>query len=185
MAGLDPAICVFVHCFMTRTIRPGRSDEAEVLRAIERAAQQGFAQVGYPDLADGDPVPAAILHQAARDGLLLVAADGDDRPVGFALCAVVDGCLYIHELDVYPDHAGQRLGASLLDAAAGLARQRHLPALTLTTFRHVPWNAPYYTRLGFTEIGADEIGPELQRVLERQRAAGLDMANRLAMKRPV
>lgn len=167
------------------TIRPGRAGEAEALREIERAAQQSFAQVGYPDLADGEPTDAEALKDAARDGLLPVAADASDTAVGFAICEAIDGCLYVRELDVHPDHAGQRLGAKLLDAAAGLARQRGLPALTLTTFRSVPWNAPYYARLGFTEMREDETGPGLQLVLERQRAAGLDMANRVAMRRGV
>lgn len=167
------------------TIRLGRAEEAATLREIERVAQRSFAGVGYPELAEGEPVPAAAFMQAARDGLLLVAADGGDRLAGFALCERVDDDLYIYELDVHPDHAGQRLGARLLDAASDLARERSLPALTLTTFRHVPWNAPYYARLGFTEIPGDTIGPGLRLVLERQRAAGLDMARRLAMRRSV
>lgn len=167
------------------TIRPGRSDEAERLRAIEWAAQQAFAGVGYPELATGEPVAAAILQEAAAAGLLPVAADARDEAAGFAICEEIDGCLYVRELDVHPGHAGQRLGARLLDAASALARQRGLPALTLTTFRSVPWNAPYYARLGFAEMREDEIGAGLAMVLARQQAAGLDMANRVAMKRLV
>lgn len=165
------------------TIRPARADEAEALREIERAAQQAFAGVGYPAIAAGEPIAAAILQAAAKDSLLLAAVDAQDNPVGFAICEEIDGCLYLRELDVHPDHAGQRLGARLLDAASDVARQRRLPALTLTTFRSVPWNAPYYTRLGFVELRADEIGPGLTMVLARQRAAGLDMANRVALRR--
>lgn len=167
------------------TIRPGRTDEAESLREIERAAQQAFAGVGYPDLAVGEPTAAADLLAAANDRLLLAAVDAQDNPVGFAICEEIDGCLYVRELDVHPDHAGQRLGARLLDACAGLAQQCGLPALTLTTFRSVPWNAPYYARLGFSEMRRDELGPDLAMVLERQRAAGLDMPNRVAMRRAV
>ena len=155
------------------------------MRAIEWAAQQAFAHVGYPELAVGEPTDAGALSDAARDSLLLVAADARDKAVGFAICEEIDACLYVRELDVHPDHAGQKLGARLLNAAADLARQRRLPALTLTTFRQVPWNAPYYARLGFIEMQEDEISPGLTLVLARQRAAGLDMANRLAMKRPV
>ena len=36
-----------------------------------------------------------------------------------------------------------------------------MPAVTLTTFRDVPWNAPYYERLGFRTLAADEITPGL------------------------
>ena len=167
---------------MPYIIRPGRAGEAERLRTIEWAAQQGFAAVGYPELALGEPIAAQILQGAAAAGLLLVVADAHDEAAGFAICEEIDGCLYVHELDVHPDHAGQRLGARLLDGASELARRRRLPALTMTTFRQVPWNAPYYTRLGFAEM-REEIGPGLALVLARQRAAGLDMANRMAMRR--
>ena len=31
----------------------------------------------------------------------------------------------------------------------GIAMAEARPTLTLTTFRDVPWNAPYYERMGF------------------------------------
>ncbi len=33
--------------------------------------------------------------------------------------------------------------------------------MTLITFRGVPWNAPYYERLGFRELAESEVTPEL------------------------
>lgn len=166
-------------------IRPGRPDEIEKLRAIEWAAQQAFATAGYPDLAHGETVPAGELRQAALDGLLVVAADAEDAPVGFALCAPHDDALYVQEVDVHPDHAGHRLAARMFEMAERIAAARGLPALTLTTFRHLPWNAPYYARLGFHEMTREEISIDLAIVIERQRAAGLDMANRVSMRRPL
>lgn len=168
---------------MTYAIRSARPDEAGLLREIERAAAQAFSAVGYPALAAGEPTAAEEFRAAAAEGMLAVAVDDDDRPAGFLLAAELDGCLYVQELDVHPDHAGHRLAGRLFEAAEAIARQRHLRALTLTTFRQVPWNAPYYTRLGFAPITDAEIGADLRMVIERQRAAGLDMANRVAMRR--
>lgn len=168
---------------MAYAVRPGRADEAEAIRAIERAAGQLFATVGHPEIAAHEPTPAADLQDAARDGLLLVAAGDDDRPAGFLLAAELDGCLYVHELSVHPAHAGQRLAVPLFNAAEAIARRRGLAALTLTTFRAVPWNAPYYARLGFAEM--PEPGPGLRIVIARQKAAGLDIAARVAMRRPL
>jgi hypothetical protein len=37
----------------------------------------------------------------------------------------------------------------LMQAAESFARARNLRSLTLTTFTDVPWNAPWYSRLGF------------------------------------
>lgn len=168
---------------MTYAIRSARPDEAGLLREIERAAAQAFIAVGYPALAAGEPTAAGEFRAAAAEDMLAVAVDHDDRPAGFLLAAELDTCLYVQELDVHPEHAGHRLAVRLFAAADAMARQRHLRALTLTTFRQVPWNAPYYTRLGFAPMTDAEIGPDLRMVIERQRAAGLDMANRVAMRR--
>lgn len=170
---------------MPHVIRAARPDEASLLRQIERAAAQAFIAVGYPTLAEAEPTAEAEFRAAAAEDMLAVAVDDDDRPVGFLLAAELDDCLYVQELDVHPDHAGHRLAARLFDAADEMARRRFLPALSLTTFRHVPWNAPYYARLGFRPMSAAEIGPDLRMLIARQRAAGLDVANRVAMLRAV
>ncbi|MEK9968715.1 MAG: GNAT family N-acetyltransferase [Ferrovibrio sp.] len=170
---------------MSYRIRPARPAEAEALRVIEDAAGQSFATVGYPEVAAHEATPAAALRDAATDGALFVAVDSQDSPVGFLLCTEIDGDLYVQELAVHPDHAGHRLAVPLLAAADTLARDLGLPALSLTTFRSVPWNAPYYERLGFTIMPVDAIGPGLRIVIARQKAAGLDIANRVAMRRPI
>ena len=64
------------------------------------------------------------------------------------------------------------------------AAGRGLPALTLTTFRSVPWNGPYYARCGFRELPSTEITPGLVDVLAAEVAIGLDPADRVAMRRP-
>jgi hypothetical protein len=55
-------------------------------------------------------------------------------------------------------------------------------SLTLTTFRHVPFNAPFYARRGFAEIPAHEQGPELVAQLADEARRGLDPARRVAMR---
>lgn len=168
---------------MTYRIRPGRHTEIDHLRQIERDAGQAFIAAGYPDVAAYEPVHRDDLRDAITDGTLFVAADIADRPVGFLLCDEVDHALYVSELNVHPDHAGNRLAVPLLAAAEQLARNMDLDALTLTTFRSVPWNAPYYARLGFVPMGENEIGPDMLIVIARQKAAGLNVAERVAMKR--
>jgi len=56
-------------------------------------------------------------------------------------------------------------------------------ALTLTTFRDVPWNAPFYARLGFVEIAEPEEHLRLSSELENEARAGLKPAQRVAMIR--
>jgi GNAT superfamily N-acetyltransferase len=168
---------------MTYRVRPARAAEAERLRDIERAAGQSFASVGYPEVAQHEPTSAAALRDGITDGALFVAVTPSDDPVGFLLCTEIDGDLYVQELAVHPDHAGHRLAVPLLAAAETLARSLGLPALCLTTFRSVPWNAPYYARLGFHVMPDDQIGPSLRFIILRQAASGLDVANRVAMRR--
>ena len=61
------------------------------------------------------------------------------------------------------------------------ARARY-PAITLTTYADVPWNAPYYARRGFVEIS--EFGPGLRAEREREQQLGLDeVGPRVVMRR--
>ena len=62
------------------------------------------------------------------------------------------------------------------------ARRRGDHALTLTTFRDVEWNGPYYARLGFEPIPDEQLGPELRAIRDREQADGLDVLPRQAMR---
>jgi hypothetical protein len=55
--------------------------------------------------------------------------------------------------------------------------------LTLTTFTHVPWNAPYYERLGFRPLPEAELTPGLVAIRQNEAAHGLDRWPRLSMRR--
>ena len=74
-------------------------------------------------------------------------------------------------MSVDPAHAGRGIGAALLDHLAGVARAEGRPALTLTTFRDIPWNAPYYVRLGFTELPQGEWGAQLRALVADEASA--------------
>jgi len=93
---------------------------------------------------------------------------------------VVDGCAYIEQVSVHPAHAGHRIGAMLLDYVADWAAGQDMPAMTLITFRGVPWNAPYYERLGFRELTDAEVTPGLA---ARQADRGGNSAARVCMLR--
>ncbi len=71
----------------------------------------------------------------------------------------------------------------LLGHAASLAAADGLPALTLTTFAHVPWNAPYYVRCGFRVLDDAELTPGLRAIREREASLGPDRWPRVCMHR--
>jgi predicted N-acetyltransferase YhbS len=167
------------------TIRAPAAGELPALRQIEAAAARRFRGTRYPEIAQSPPTDLEVLQGLAADEGILVAADAAGRPLGFALYMPLDGLLYLAELNVRPEAAGRRIGARLIEAVAEVARARGCPALTLTTFRDIAWNAPYYARLGFCEIAAAELPPGLAEELRRQAARGLKPASRCAMRRAV
>lgn len=70
----------------------------------------------------------------------------------------------------------------MLEQVIESARQAAYPAVTLTTFRDVPWNAPFYTRLGFSMLSELRLpaGLAAKRALETEH--GLPPETRCAMR---
>jgi N-acetylglutamate synthase-like GNAT family acetyltransferase len=97
----------------------------------------------------------------------------------------VDGCLHVEQLSVDMGSARRGLGRTLLEHAARRAAADRLPALTLTTFERVPWNAPYYARLGFRILDDAEVTPGLRAIRQREAETGLDRWPRVCMRRDV
>ena len=115
-----------------------------------------------------------------RELLWVVVEEEDDLPVAFLMAGVLDGCMHIREVDVHPDHGRRGVGSRLLDHVLAVAKQRGFEAVTLMTFEHLAWNAPFYARHGFHVVHADGMGEGPARVLEKERALG--MRRRVAMR---
>ncbi len=164
-------------------IRPARTDEIEALQEIEVAAGRVFRTVGMDRVAGDEPLPAAVLLGYQSDGRAWVATDDDDRTVAYLIADWVDGIVHVEQVSVHPDHAGQAIGAALIEHVGHWARAHGSPALTLTTFADVAWNAPYYERLGFRRLPAAELTPGLIAIRAEEAAHGLDEWPRLAMRR--
>ncbi|MFE9201756.1 GNAT family N-acetyltransferase [Micromonospora sp. NPDC007230] len=169
---------------MERT-RMARADELTEVQRIEVASGAPFREVGMADVADMPPLPLDVLADRQRAGRVWVAVNTGDRPGAFVVVDLVDGCAHVEQLSVEPAYARRGIGRGLLDHVAGWAVARGLPALTLTTFRSVPWNGPYYRRCGFRELTGAEVTPGLAGLLAAEAALGLDPAERIAMRRPV
>jgi GNAT superfamily N-acetyltransferase len=163
-------------------IERGAAVHVAPLPGIEATAGSRFREIGMGEVADGGTTPLSILHERVEAGQLYVAVDEDAAPAGFLMWSPKDGLAYIEEVSVHPAHAGHRLAASMIDRLGADARG-HFPALTLSTFRAVPWNAPYYASLGFREMPYADAGPDHLKNWRHQQSAGLDMSKRLFMIR--
>ena len=162
------------------TITPATAADLPRLAEIERAAARIFSPEDVPAAMADESMPIEELERARAAERVCVARLGE-RPVGFLVGGTKDGLPYVAEVDVHPDLQRRGIGTALLRAAIDWARLQRAAWLTLT-FRHVPWNAPFYAKLKFAEIPAAELGPELRAKLEGEARCGLDPAKRVAMR---
>lgn len=159
-----------------------RPEDIAALASIERAAGELF-RGHIPDALLSETTAEGELRCAQQTGLLWVALV-DDRPVGFALLeAVSDRWLHLEEMDVHPAYARRGIGTALLDAIADRARQHGYVEITLTTFRDLVWNMPFYARSGFAELAPGELRLELRNIIAAEAARGLDAHRRVAMRK--
>lgn len=164
------------------SIRKARSDDVPALPAIEDAAGKLFADIDLGGVIEGDTTSVADFSICLAEDLLWVAVDADDAPVGFAFVEMVDGLAHLDELDVHPDHGRRGLGAALVETVVAWAGSQGLAGVTLTTFRDVPWNMPFYARLGFRPLRDSELTPELREVVAAETRRGLPPEKRVVMR---
>jgi GNAT superfamily N-acetyltransferase len=163
-------------------IRYARVNELATLQQIELAAGRLFAEIGLDQVAEDEPLPIDILRTQQRLGLVWVAADASDRPVGWAATRELDGALHIEEIAVHPAHGRRGLGKRMIETLCDWARGQGYGAVTLSTFRDVPWNAPYYARIGFCVLEESELSEGLLALLDQEEQAWSPLA-RVCMRR--
>jgi GNAT superfamily N-acetyltransferase len=163
------------------TIRLAVRDDAALLLDIERSAGALFRSV--PDLgwiADDDVMSVEAHERLISAGTCWVAEDAE--LTGFISAELFDSDLHIWEISVHADSQGQGIGRRLIEAAVDHASRVGLATVTLTTFREIGWNEPYYARLGFETLTEKTLSLRLRQVLESEIAHGLPGARRCAMR---
>ena len=162
-------------------IASARSRDLHLIGDIELAAAK-LLRGHAPDTVLNEITGEKVLRDAQRQGRLWVALAGD-APVGFARVEVLEpNAVHLEEIDVLPEHGRRGLGRRLVAQVCGWTEERGYPAVTLTTFRDIPWNMPFYARLGFEEIPTAALSPVLRSVLEDEACRGLDPLRRVAMR---
>lgn len=164
--------------------RPAMPDDVASIRYVESEAAQRFVSVGLTGIAAARPMDAPFVLKKVRAAEVIVA-ECDGACVGFVMFALLRARIYVEALDVLPEHAGRRIGAALLDRVDARARERGVAQIELSTFRDVPWNAPYYARLGFSVLEDRELDAPLKRIRALRIARGVDETRRVFMRRAV
>jgi ribosomal protein S18 acetylase RimI-like enzyme len=161
--------------------------DISAVQHVERAAGQRFRESDDPRIARcaDDPVfTAEELGRFIASQRAWVATE-NGNVVGFLVMDVVDGCAHIDEVAVAPDAGRRGHGAALLEQAARWAARQQLPAVTLTTFRDVAWNGPWYAKQGYRELADDEWTPAIRSLRDEEQQRGLPKELRVVMRRDV
>lgn len=152
-------------------VRFARAADLRTLADIQDASGVLFADhLGAEGLvpALGLAAPTGGQRQAAPGFLLVVGAP----LAGFAHVIVLDAHAHLEQVSVRPEQMRRGLGSALVRAAMAEAGAQGFDALSLCTYRDLPWNGPFYTGLGFVEVR--ELLAFQRRLREAERDLGLD-----------
>ncbi len=158
---------------MRQACRASRSSAGTLFRTLPELAW----------VADEPLASAESFLSLIAAGTVWVAQDSRGTIVGELRGEIAGDVLHVLELAVAHDAQRRGVGRRMLDAAVEAARTYGLGALTLTTFRHVAWNAPFYARYGFAELSDSDLDTRLREFLRAEEAHGLP--NRCAMRLPL
>lgn len=163
-------------------IRLAQPADLPHLPEIEQQAATLFEAVGLSELFASSTVSAAEFAEYQQAQRLWVAIE-DDRPVGFIIASTIDGDVHINEVDVLPAYGRRGIGRALVEAVCQWAKARGLSRVTLSTQTNVPWNAPFYARLGFEVMPEAEWSAAYHALRQHEADLGLPIADRVLMKR--
>ncbi len=164
-------------------LRRARSEELPLLLEVERRAGVRFAATSGLGEVPADLTPIAELEEAHREHRVWVAVIDDVEVVGFAYAAVIDGCCHLEEVDVLPEYGRRGIGSALVRQVLDYATRKGLDGVTLTTYREVAWNAPFYRRLGFEVLDRKTLTPGLAKAVADEARRGLSPEHRVVMVR--
>lgn len=156
------------------------ADDAALV-IVENRASELFRAYGYAIVADAPLADVEVLRAMIAGQDVRVAVDGSDRPVGYAVFGAVGAFLHLRELSVDPGHGRRGIGSALVAEVIDAARSGSFAGVSLTTFRDVPFNAPFYRRLGFREAEFAQAPEALRSRFFAEIPAGIDPASRLLM----
>lgn len=165
-------------------LRTATRDDIAQLQSVDLAASQLFEPTGLITEEDGPvPIPAHALNDGINNGLLFVVTDPFAEPVGFVLASQKGPDLYLDQVSVNPAHGKRGLGAILVQRIIMEADARRKRGVILSTFRDLPWNGPFYRKLGFEEIPKTRLKPWMK-ALEKIQSETMDVSLRCFMRRP-
>lgn len=166
-------------------IRAAHTRDLPLLGPLEVRAAQRFKASRHPYCASLPHFNAERLAALAQAGTVWVAVDVGDEPIGFVIAERWGDDAYVNELDVEEAYGRRGVGRRLLRRVAQWARDDGANSLLLSTFSDVPWNAPFYARLGFAVLPPDAFTTQMLAQRQSEATAGMPLTSRVMMRAPL
>jgi len=166
-------------------VRQAVAEDVPLLPDIERVAASLFktypSDLGLRDDDNENVSSVEMFSEAEQCRRLWVAIAAGETIDGFARVTELSGYAHLDELDVLPSHGRQGIGSALLAAVCSWAQERSYPAVTLRTFRDVPWNGPFYRGRGFQVVEGARLSTRHLELETSERHRGLRTDLRVTM----
>ncbi|MDO9087950.1 MAG: GNAT family N-acetyltransferase [Anaerolineaceae bacterium] len=163
-------------------IRLTKIEDISLLPDIESSAGKSFRDL--PDLAwiaDDDVMSVETHLKFVIKGTSWLA-EADDQIVGFLCAESTARDLHVWVLAVRREWQSKGIGRRLMKTVIEHAQRNEFISVTLTTFREVQWNEPFYRSLGFEMVDTEKMDPRLQEILHAEIQHGLPGGLRCAMR---
>ena len=162
-------------------IRPARPTDVARLQQIDIATGAQFAEVGHPELDDGDHIPHDVALSAI-DANCLFVADAGAHVLGYVYVTRSDGELCVGQISVDPTVQQHGVGTALMRHVMRRAADVGERSIVLSTQSDVVWNRPWYETLGFRVVMPADWTPDMHTIAVEQSAAGCDWSTRVFMR---
>jgi GNAT superfamily N-acetyltransferase len=167
-------------------LRKATQADAAIFPELEQSACLSFrADREIAWLADADNLPAERYRDIIAEGWSWIAEGERAKPVAFVAATLEGEELHLWEFNVHVEYQRRGIGRRLLQRLIAEATAAKIPATTLTTFRDVPWNAPFYRSTGFELVAPGQLDRRLAGLLAEEARMGLPAARRCAMRRRI
>ena len=170
------------HAFFR--FRKATEREAPLLTELEQSAGLAFradAEIAW--VADGHNLSPERYREIINDGWSWVAEGEHGELIAFIAATREGDDLHIWEFDVRLDCQRRGIGRRLLQRLIAEATAAGISSITLTTFRDVPWNGPFYLSMGFEALASEKLDARLSELLAAEIDQGLPAARRCAMRK--
>jgi GNAT superfamily N-acetyltransferase len=167
-------------------IRLATLNDLHAIRTIEIEAASRFKDTDlFESILDEErnirTVDLERLAEAIGQQTLWVACL-DNNPVAFALCDIFGNKIFLEEIAVMTEHGRRGLASRLIETACEWALNQGLVAMELSTFDTIPWNAPFYKKLGFEMLTSNQWTEDLMDVRYNEQKVGLPLEKRVIMR---